>query len=1680
MRKALAVAILALFATTVRAQITNVADDTIPPIPGAGHDYIHMLSETVNPANGTVSLKITMPTPKGRGISLPFSLTYNSGAALHFAAWAPDQAGFAEQVTPPTGGWGTSLPYLSFGQTSYNFPYGDGLPGSPAETCFFTTGYMFYDSSGGHALQLAAMSPPPFSTGYCWQMNNQSNGQIPAFTPENSGSDSQVEATFPQPCAQASYTVGAMPTSCNSAEAEVDVFDGAGTIYYFGSSGGTPTNSIGSSDSFAFWPTKMEDRNGNIINFSVPNGGLAVTDTAGRALVTMNNPNPGALVFAPTVITAGGLTYDLTYQTQPAPTFSLTGSQEELPTSVPTGITCGINFLPTATAPDVIKTISLPNGQKYTFSYDSTYGLLSEIQYPDGGWVKYTWKLSDTFSEDAIFTGLYNNLPVQQGCNMLYKTPVVATRQVSFNGSSVAQTQSFTYNTNWNTGSTDNYWTTKTTTVQTTDAVRELTSQTIYSYSPVGQNPIPGFQGQGINASQIAVEQNVQHYDWGNTTTPIETVTEVWSDQFNLASKETTLNGTSTSEVTYQYGFGGAVTEKQEYDFGSGAPGTLLRTTVNTYQTFPANPRFPLNTPGFPATISTLQTFPCQSIVYIGAVSSANRDAETDVEYDGGTSVCGASGSASTVSASVPTGTHDETCYGPGLPTPRGNATTIIKQCFPSCTNAVTTYAYNETGQIVSKTDPCGNTTCSDMTGTNHTTTYSYIDSYTSGTPPSNTNAYLTRVTRPTTSNGVSHISNYSYRYLDGQLTVAKDENGQSTTYAYADSLDRLTAVGYPDKGQTTYAYNDVPPTPSVTTTKLATPDPTITSVSTRDGLGHVTQTQITSVSPVISSNTTFDGLGRVYTVSNPHVSTGSPTDGTMIFTVVDAIGRTLKVTEQDNSTVSTAYSGNVTTVTDEAGNTRTTTTNGLGHISEVQEGPLALDYLTFYSFDALDNLTHVTQGHSGSRMRSFVYDSLSRLSSTANPENGTISTSYDANGNVQTRTDARGIVTTYTNDTLNRVTQQAYSDGVTPTVSFLYDTASTNGVVLANPIGRLSLSYNNVVESLFSYDPVGRVVTYLQTTPQHNAIAFSPSYTYDLAGNITSFANGLAVTFSYSYDGAGRTTLFTSSLSDANHPATLATVNSSTGFWPTGAIREVTFGNGLTQTSVFNNRLQPCRLNVNSSATALVTCADAIPSGSVQDFNYGFKYGTTDNGNVVGWTATGQQSFNRSYTYDQVNRLKTLSDTATNQACKGLAWVYDEWGNRTEQNVTSGSCLSPQTPVNTNNQLTVSGYTYDAAGNLTHDANHSYTYDAENRLTKVDGGSTATYTYDAIGHRVEKTVPGEYFDYLYDLAGNVEGEWLTSSGYTGGLAEYGYMDGALTAEYYAGTTYFIHKDHLGSTRLVTGVTQSLIDNMDYLPFGEQIAGGTSITHKFTSKERDSESNLDNFGARYNSSSLGRFMSPDPMHVMGQKMADPQQWNMYIYVRDNPLRMVDPNGKWPTEIHNEIIDKAFPGLSARQRDVLKSASYKMDHCMTCQSEGNSYQHSMRAPSENPADAKQKANDFIGTEEHMAQGFQKATPADASKINDRSLSMFGNAAHTVADGTSPAHVDAQGNPLPWDEFSPSAVKAHKEAESTISPDEMDAAINALRKAFQNTYGQTAEQQAATPPQPATCAPNSACP
>jgi RHS repeat-associated protein len=144
---------------------------------------------------------------------------------------------------------------------------------------------------------------------------------------------------------------------------------------------------------------------------------------------------------------------------------------------------------------------------------------------------------------------------------------------------------------------------------------------------------------------------------------------------------------------------------------------------------------------------------------------------------------------------------------------------------------------------------------------------------------------------------------------------------------------------------------------------------------------------------------------------------------------------------------------------------------------------------------------------------------------------------------------------------------------------------------------------------------------------------------------------------------------------------------------------------------------------------------------------------------------------------------------------------------------------------------------------------------------------------------------------------------------------------GALAAEYggpaqTSGTQYLV-TDALGSTRLVLSSTGCVTARMDYLPFGFTIpssegprasvsdpCNGTGVItysqdppfrQRFTGKERDAETGLDYFGARYFSSAQGRFTTPDPL-MASAKASNPQTWNRYAYTLNNPLRYVDPDG----------------------------------------------------------------------------------------------------------------------------------------------------------------------------------------
>jgi RHS repeat-associated protein len=208
-----------------------------------------------------------------------------------------------------------------------------------------------------------------------------------------------------------------------------------------------------------------------------------------------------------------------------------------------------------------------------------------------------------------------------------------------------------------------------------------------------------------------------------------------------------------------------------------------------------------------------------------------------------------------------------------------------------------------------------------------------------------------------------------------------------------------------------------------------------------------------------------------------------------------------------------------------------------------------------------------------------------------------------------------------------------------------------------------------------------------------------------------------------------------------------------------------------------------------------------------------------------------------------------------------------------------------------------------------------SYVYDAENRLIWSNTNSNAyLYIYDGDGERVEKcaaasaTTPcptsgttgtlywrGMGSDPLAetDLAGNV-------------LNNYVFFGGQRVARHdSAGAVHYYFSDHLGTHAVVENAAGTACEqDIDYYPYGgeEHDYCTTSVAqnYKFNGKERDAESGLDNFGARYNTSNLGRFMTPDwaakPVSVPYANFGNPQSLNLYAYTENNPTTLGDPDG----------------------------------------------------------------------------------------------------------------------------------------------------------------------------------------
>jgi RHS repeat-associated protein len=296
-------------------------------------------------------------------------------------------------------------------------------------------------------------------------------------------------------------------------------------------------------------------------------------------------------------------------------------------------------------------------------------------------------------------------------------------------------------------------------------------------------------------------------------------------------------------------------------------------------------------------------------------------------------------------------------------------------------------------------------------------------------------------------------------------------------------------------------------------------------------------------------------------------------------------------------------------------------------------------------------------------------------------------------------------------------------------------------------------------------------------------------------------------------------------------------------------------------------------------------------------------------------------------YTYSTLSQLTGSYAIIGPYMGQSGCWTYDPFGNRGKEAFSTATSTPCATGANDNVGTPVSrtynslnrdtGFTYDGAGNVTVDLLNKYLYDGEGRLCAVKNSVSIVkqYVYDASGARVAKGTLSAWpascnaptaangftlsSQYLLNLGGEAvteltgAGAWQHSNVHVGGtLATY-----ASTAS----AVYFQFTDPLGTRRILADATGKVQQTCQSLPFGNgESCPATPTEQLFTGKERDTESGNDYFDARYYSSAMGRFMSPDwsakEEPVPYSKLDNPQTLNLYSYVVNNPLTQIDDDG----------------------------------------------------------------------------------------------------------------------------------------------------------------------------------------
>ena len=817
---------------------------------------------------------------------------------------------------------------------------------------------------------------------------------------------------------------------------------------------------------------------------------------------------------------------------------------------------------------------------------------------------------------------------------------------------------------------------------------------------------------------------------------------------------------------------------------------------------------------------------------------------------------------------------HDDTNYGIGFVVGRANLVLIERWDVndPNNTSKVlsTKFGYNTTGSVIFTGD-----------GLWDRTDLSYTDSF-SDSVNRNTYAYPTTVTDPG-----AFASTIQYNYDFGGVTRTQDPKGavQTITYDGAARTDRVT--NQTNGAYRRFVYGAAGYTSTYTTMQNGAGE--AYQISYFDGHGRVRA--VGGDHPGSSGGYSgrlifYDVMGRLSQQTNPAemnaswVPTGDDAAGwASTLQTYDWNGRPLLTTNPDGTTRENTYGGcgcaggEQTTLRDERGRRRRYTKDVLGRLVTVEElnFNLSVYSTTNYTYNVRDQITIINQA---GQTRTLGYDGYGRVNSRTTPEQGTTTYTYFADDMVQTATDARGATATYGYNNRGLVTSITYGvpAGVaaTPNVTFGYDSAG-NRTSMTDGLGSVSYVYNTLSQltsETRNFTGVG---------------SYTLNYGYNLGGQINSITNPWSAQVGYTYDKIGRP----SNVSGSGYSGVSSYVNSFA--YRAFGTKQVAYNNSRTLSLQYDNRMRVTQWN--------------IPS--VMGWNYSYQYFGENTNRVTYAQNLNDATLDRSFNYDAFSRLQSSYTGSSARAHVGIGstWgsdgpyamqdnVYDVWGNLTSRTGWGGT--NPQfAAAYTNNKM--NNMTFDASGNLI-DAGGgwTFTYDATGQqATSAVGGMQNWYDGDRL--RIKKVDHGVTTYYLRSsvLGGQVVAEIASNGTWARG---YVYLGGQLLAVQ-SGGVYWIHQDPVAKSKRVTNSSGTVVSTIELDPWGGETNRSSNEAfqpRKFTTYERDGIASDEAMHRRYNRW-WARFEQPDPWDG-SYNLTDPQSFNRYAYVQNDPVNFVDPTG----------------------------------------------------------------------------------------------------------------------------------------------------------------------------------------